>query len=216
MTLLLAITGGSGSGKSTLAAALRDALPVGAAVLVSEDWYYKDCSSFPDFNAERFDFDHIEVRDHALLLEQLRALKAGRAVAAPDYDFVTHSRRRHGGVRIEPAAVVIVEGSHLLSAPELAAAFDVRVFVDTPDDVRFIRRLLRDQAERGRTLESVVSQYLGTVRPAHERFTAPARAVADVVVEDRTHAAERPDPAAVRDLLRPVLEHPLLRALLRD
>lgn len=182
-------------------------------MLVSEDWYYRDCSSFPDFDAATFDFDHIQVRDHALLVTHLRSLKAGQAVSAPDYDFVTHSRRREPGPVIVPAPVVIVEGSHLLSAPEVAAAFDLRVYVHTPDDVRFIRRLLRDQAERGRSLQSVVRQYLGTVRPAHERFTAPARSAADLVIEDRTHAAEQPDPAAVGELLRPLLEHPLIRSI---
>lgn len=216
MSLLIAITGGSGSGKSTLASALRAALPAGTAVLVSEDWYYRDCSSFPEFDAAIFDFDDIEVRDHALLLKHLKALKAGEAVTAPVYDFPTHSRASSRGTPVAPAPVVIVEGSHLLSAPEVAAAFDLTVYVDTPDDVRFIRRLLRDQAERGRSVDSVVAQYLGTVRPAHARFTAPARARADIVVEDRTAAAGLPDPTAVGELLRPVLEHPLVSLLSRS
>ena len=91
--------------------------------------------------------------------------------------------------------------------------FDLRIYVETPADVRFIRRLLRDQAERGRSLESVVAQYLATVRPAHQRFTAPARTLADVVIEDETAAAEHPDPAEVAALLAPVLSHPLLRGV---
>ena len=176
MTVLVAITGGSGSGKSTLAAALQAALPFGAAVMVSEDWYYRDCSAFQDFDPATFDFDDIVIRDHVLLIQHLQALRAGQAVTAPEYDFVTHSRKTDAGVQVTPADVVIVEGSHLLCAADVAAAFDLRVYLDTPDDVRFIRRLLRDQAERGRTARSIVDQYLATVRPAHERLTGPSRA----------------------------------------
>lgn len=212
MTALVAITGGSGSGKSTVAAALREALDAAGAVLVSEDWYYRDCSLFPDFDAASFDFDDIAIRDHDLLLDHLAELRAGRPVTAPDYCFVRHARRATG-LPVQPARVVIVEGAHLLCDSRLVAAFDLKVYVDTPDDVRFIRRLLRDQAERGRTAESVVRQYLASVRPAHERFTAPARHVADLVIEDRTHAADSPDPKRVRALLRPVLKHPLLQSL---
>jgi uridine kinase len=213
MTVLVAITGGSGSGKSTLAAALQAALPPGAAVMVSEDWYYRDCSAFPDFDPATFDFDDIVIRDHGLLIEHLRTLRAGRAVTAPEYDFVTHSRKTEAGVAVAPAEVVIVEGSHLLCAAEVAAAFDLRVYLDTPDDVRFIRRLLRDQAERGRTARSVVDQYLATVRPAHERLTGPSRARADVVIVDVTTTVDRPDLAEVARMAAPLLKHPTLRGL---
>ena len=117
---------------------------------------------------------------------------------------------------MQPRAVIVVEGAHLLCAPEPATLFDLTVYVDTPADVRFIRRLLRDQAERGRTLESVVAQYLGTVRPAHERFTAPARARADLVLTDASSSVDCPDPRVLEDLLRPVLDHPLLSSLQLD
>jgi uridine kinase len=114
---------------------------------------------------------------------------------------------------VSPAAVVIVEGSHLLCAPAVAAAFDLRVYLDTPDDVRFIRRLLRDQAERGRTARSVVDQYLATVRPAHHRLIGPSRTRADVVIADVTTTVDRPDPAAIARLAAPLLQHPLFKAL---
>jgi uridine kinase len=213
MTVLVAITGGSGSGKSTLAAALQAALPPGAAVMVSEDWYYRDCSAFPAFDPATFDFDDIIIRDHALLIQHLQALRVGKAVTAPEYDFVTHSRRTDAGVMVTPAEVVIVEGSHLLCAAEVAAAFDLRIYLDTPDDVRFIRRLLRDQAERGRTARSIVDQYLATVRPAHERLTGPSRGRADVVVVDVTTTVDRPDAAAIARLAAPLLNHPIFRNL---
>lgn len=214
MTVLVAITGGSGSGKSTLAAALQAALPPGAAVMVSEDWYYHDCSAFPDFDPSTFDFDDIVIRDHALLIRHLQVLRAGRSITAPVYDFVTHARKADAGILVTPAQVVIVEGSHLLCAPEVAAVFDLRIYLDTPDDVRFIRRLLRDQAERGRTARSVVDQYLATVRPAHERLTGPSRARADVVIVDVTTTVDRPDLAEVVKLAAPLLRHPLFTTVL--
>ncbi len=213
MTILIAITGGSGSGKSTLAAALKAALPPGAATLVSEDWYYRDCSAFPGFDAVSFDFDDLIIRDHDLMVSHLQALRSGEAVVAPEYDFATHSRKAVGGVNVAPAPVIIVEGSHLLCVSEVAAVFDLRVFLETPDDVRFIRRLLRDQIERGRTARSVVDQYLATVRPAHERLTAPSKMRADVVVSDPTTTVDHPDMVAIARMAEPLLRHPVLAHL---
>jgi len=213
VTVLVAITGGSGSGKTTLAAALHQALPAGSATLVSEDWYYRDAGGFEGFDPATFDFDDLAARDHARLRADLRALKAGEAVVAPAYSFVTHRLLPDGGTPLRPAAVVVVEGSHLLSDPVLAGVFDLRVYVDVADDVRFIRRLLRDRAERGRSVESVVGQYLATVRPAHARFTEPARARADLIIEDRTAAVDQPDGAKVADLIAPMLAHPMLSGL---
>ena len=209
MSLLIAITGGSGSGKSTLAQALAAALGPDQAVVVLEDWYYVDAAALPDFDASTFDFDHVAARDHALLARHLADLKAGRAVEAPIYSLIHHGRDP-GGAPVPAAPVVIVEGIHLLATPEVAALFDLKVFVDTPADIRFIRRLLRDQAERGRTAQSVIDQYLKTVRPGHERFTEPGRALADFVVADQTAAVVLEDRSAVDRLVAPVLAHPLL------
>ena len=209
MSLLVAITGGSGSGKSTLAQALAEALGPEQAVVVLEDWYYVDAAALPDFDAAAFDFDHVDARDHALLAEHLAELKAGRAVEAPIYSLIHHGRDP-GGTPVPAAPVVIVEGIHLLATPAVADLFDIRVFVDTPADIRFIRRLLRDQAERGRTARSVIDQYLKTVRPGHERFTEPGRALADFVVADQTAAVVLADRSAVDRLVAPVLAHPLL------
>ena len=209
MSLLIAITGGSGSGKSTLAQALAAALGPDQAVVVLEDWYYVDAAALPEFDASTFDFDHVAARDHALLARHLADLKAGRAVEAPIYSLIHHGRDP-GGAPVPAAPVVIVEGIHLLATPEVAALFDLKVFVDTPADIRFIRRLLRDQAERGRTAQSVIDQYLKTVRPGHERFTEPGRALADFVVADQTAAVVLEDRSAVDRLVAPVLAHPLL------
>ena len=209
MSLLIAITGGSGSGKSTLAQALAAALGPDQAVVVLEDWYYVDAAALPDFDASTFDFDHVAARDHALLARHLADLKAGRAVEAPIYSLIHHGRDP-GGAPVPAAPVVIVEGIHLLATPAVADLFDLKVFVDTPADIRFIRRLLRDQAERGRTARSVIDQYLKTVRPGHERFTEPGRALADFVVADQTAAVVLADRSAVDRLVAPVLAHPLL------
>lgn len=212
MTLLIAITGGSGSGKSTLAETLIAALPAGRAVLLREDSYYRDAASLPDFDAATFDFDDVAARDHDLLIRDLTDLKSGRDVVAPVYSFIHHGREP-GGEPVAATDVVVVEGAHLLCTPALAALFDIKVFVDTPADIRFIRRLLRDQAERGRTAQSVIDQYLGTVRPGHERLTEPSKVLADFVVADATAAVRLTDPQAVVRLAAPVLAHPLLTAL---
>ena len=215
MAILIAITGGSGSGKSTLAEALVSSLPDGAAVLVREDSYYKDAAALPGFDPATFDFDDVAARDHALMITDLKALKSGRGVTAPVYSFIHHGREP-GGEPIPPAEVVIVEGTHVLCTPELTALFDIRVFVDTPADIRFIRRLLRDQSERGRSADSVVAQYLATVRPGHERLTEPSRTHAVFIVADATAAVRLEDPQAVVRLAAPVLAHPLLAPFLTD
>lgn len=209
MSLLIAITGGSGSGKSTLAEALAAALPGGVATVLREDWYYRDVAALPGFDAATFDFDDVAARDHDLLAAHLAELKAGRPVTAPVYSLIHHGREP-GGTPVPPAPVAIIEGVHLLATPALVPLFDLKVFVDTPADIRFIRRLLRDQAERGRSARSVIDQYLRTVRPGHERHTEPGRALADFVVADQTAAVTLEDRQAVDRLAAPVLAHPLL------
>ena len=213
MTILIAITGGSGSGKSTLAEALISSLPDGVATLLREDSYYLDAASVPGFDAATHDFDDVAARDHNLLIADLTALKRGQAITAPVYSFIHHGREPQGEA-VGATEVIVVEGTHLLCSPALAALFDIKVFVDTPADIRFIRRLLRDQTERGRTAESVIQQYLGTVRPGHERLTEPSRVHADFIVADATAAVRLEDPQAVVRLAAPVLAHPLLAAWL--
>lgn len=213
MSILVAITGGSGSGKSTLAEAVVSALPHGTAVLLREDSYYRDAASLPDFDPATFDFDDVAARDHELMIRDLTALKAGRDITAPLYSFIHHGREP-GGEPVRAAEVVVVEGTHVLCTPELVDLFDIRVFVDTPADIRFIRRLLRDQAERGRTPDSVIGQYLATVRPGHERLTEPSKTHADFIVADATAAVRLEDAQAVVRLAAPLLAHPLLARFL--
>lgn len=210
MTTIIAISGGSGSGKSTLAEALMASFPVGSAALMREDSYYKDAASVVGFDAATHDFDHVDARDHDLLIKDLTALKSGQDIVAPIYSFITHGREQ-GGEPVKAAPIIIIEGTHVLCNAILCALYDIKVFVDTPADIRFIRRLLRDQAERGRTSDSVINQYLGTVRPGHEGFTEPSKRHADFIVADQTAAVRLVDQDAVVRLAAPVLAHPLLK-----
>ena len=184
-------------------------LPAGVASLMREDSYYRDAASVPGFDADTHDFDDVAARDHDLLIEHLTLLKQGQSLEAPLYSFI-HPGRDPGGEPIPAAEVIIVEGTHVLCTPALTALFDIKVFVDTPADIRFIRRLLRDQNERGRTAQSVIHQYLLTVRPGHERLTEPSRTHADFIVADATAAVRLEDPQAVIRLAAPLLAHPLL------
>lgn len=216
--ILVAITGGSGSGKTTVAHALAAALPLGAAVVIEEDRYYRDSGREPGFDPNNTDFDRTEARDHALLASHLDALKAGQPIRAPRYCFRNHWRKRGSDV-IEPASVIILEGIHLLSTPELARRFDLTVYVDTPDDIRLIRRLLRDtgprrEGGRGRRWRQVLEQYLGTVRPGHLACTAPTAAAADVLLLDDSTRLGGPDPAQTAALIRPLLAREELRPVL--
>ncbi|MEQ8406621.1 MAG: uridine kinase [Oceanicaulis sp.] len=190
--LIIGVTGGSASGKTEIArAAARAADPL-TALVMAEDDYYGDHGAKPDFDPAGFNFDHPGSRDHALLADHLDALKAGRGVDAPIYDFTIH-RRRTDTRRIEAADVIVVEGIHLFCDAGVRELFDLRVFVDAPDDIRLARRVLRDVNERGRTAHSVVSQYLRTVRPMHHEWTAPGREHAHLVIRNDAAAARPAD-----------------------
>jgi uridine kinase len=183
--VLVGIAGGSGSGKSTLAHNLVRALP-GQVLVIAHDAYYLDRSDLPFAERERINFDEPAALDNQALLADLLALKGGHAIERPQYDFATHSRSQPP-LHVRPHPVVVVEGALLLAVPELRELFDLRVFVDTPDDIRLLRRIRRDIGERGRSLESIEEQYLASVRPMHERYVAPSVAYADVVVPEGGH-----------------------------
>jgi uridine kinase len=178
---IVAITGGSGSGKTTTARQLLDRLKPLGADLLSQDDYYKDSRRLPDFNPATYDFDCPDARDHDLLCGHLLALKQGQTVQVPVYDFTIHGRR-DACVALAPRDVIILEGTHTLCDAAVFGLCDLKVFVDTPSDIRLLRRLLRDIHERGRTPETVTQQYLSTVRPAYERWTGPSRLNADLIV----------------------------------
>jgi uridine kinase len=184
--MIIGICGGTGSGKTTVANSILASVSKGEVVFIQQDSYYRNLTDLaPTFRAA-LNFDHPDSVDNDLLVEHLRALKAGRAVELPVYDFRTHTRQAET-LRVEPRPIIIIEGILIFADPRLLGEMDIKVFVDTPDDIRFIRRLRRDVAERGRTAESVIEQYLTTVRPMHMQFVEPTKRVADVIIPEGGH-----------------------------
>ena len=182
--LLIGIAGGSASGKTTIAQCLKAEFEqTRSVVIIREDDYYKDQSQKTMAERVKTNYDHPFAFDHALMIEQIDALLAGQAIEKPVYDFVQRTRSTVTEV-IEPCDVVVLEGLFVLEEPELRKRLNIKVYVDTDADIRFIRRLLRDVEERGRTLQSVVNQYTETVRVMHEQFIEPSKRYADVIIPE--------------------------------
>lgn len=181
-TLVVGIAGATGSGKSTVAHQLAEAV-TGEVALLHHDSYYRDRPDLDDAARAELNFDHPDALETSLLVEHLRALRDGRSVGVPIYDFTTH-RRRAEVCRVAPAPIVIVEGILVLADAELRAQFDIKVYVDTDDDIRVFRRIRRDIEERGRTFESVRHQYYATVRPMTLEYALPSKRFADLVVPE--------------------------------
>lgn len=179
--MVIGIAGGSGSGKTTLAQAIYDAIGEENITYISHDSYYRDISHLPLEEREKQNFDHPQSLETSLLVEQLAELKKGNSVAIPRYDFGTHSRLNERDMTF-PRPVILVEGILIFSEPKLLDLFDIRVFVDTEDDIRLIRRIQRDTVERKRTLESILHQYLTTVRPMHLEFVESSKKNAHIIV----------------------------------
>lgn len=181
--LILGIAGGSGSGKSTIARAILGALPEGAGVLLEQDHYYHPQAHLPKEERERVNYDHPDALELDLLASHVRALKEGRAIERPSYDFTTHDRAKE--TTLVPAAkVIVVEGILVLSDERLRALFEVKLFVDTDADIRLMRRVRRDLEHRGRTFASVRKQYYDTVRPMHLAFVEPSKRFADIIIPE--------------------------------
>lgn len=181
--VIIGIAGGTGSGKTTVAGAICTRVGRDRIEWISHDSYYRDFKDLDPESRHRINFDHPDSLETGLLAEHLDSLIAGRAVETPIYDFTTHSRAA-ATQRVEPKKVVIVEGILVLAEPELRKRIDIKLFVDTPPDIRFVRRLIRDVQTRGRSLESVVHQYLHTVRPMHEEFVEPSKRFADLIIPE--------------------------------
>ena len=178
---LIGFSGGSGSGKTTLTAAIHERLGKHRSAVLSLDAYYKDLSHLPLEERASVNFDRPDALDVQLLTQQIRQLRCGHAVEVPRYDFTTHTRRPET-LTLQPKAVVLAEGILLLALDPIRSLFDLKVFVDAPTDIRFIRRLVRDIQERGRTVDSCIQQYYTTTRPMHFAWVEPSKAFADVVV----------------------------------
>jgi uridine kinase len=180
---LIGIAGGTGSGKTTVANAIVKRVGEERIAILSHDSYYRDFVDLPKDILDRQNFDHPDSLESELLVRHLKALKQGMVVETPIYDFKVH-RRATETRRVEPRKVILVDGILIYAEPELRKLFDVKIYVDTDADIRFIRRLKRDIAERGRTVASVVAQYESTVRPMHMEFVEPSKRYADLIVPE--------------------------------
>jgi uridine kinase len=184
--MIIGISGGTGSGKTTVANRILEAVSASEVVFIQQDSYYRNLKDLPLDYRQVANFDHPDALDNNLLVQHIRRLKAGEPIDLPIYDFKAHTRLSETR-RVEPQPIVIVEGILIFADPRLLEQMDIKVFVDTPDDIRFIRRLRRDIAERGRTVDSVIEQYLVNVRPMHMQFVEPSKRYADVIIPEGGH-----------------------------
>ncbi|MBK8478033.1 MAG: uridine kinase [Opitutaceae bacterium] len=180
-TFVIGIAGGTGSGKTTFTKAVLDDIQPSEGVHLSHDSYYKDHGDADGARAHPINYDHPDALETSLLVEHVQELCAGRAIAQPQYDFATH-RRRTEPKRVEPRPIILVEGILLFADPRLRDLFDLKVYIDVDDDERALRRLSRDLAERGRTVDSILEQYRSSVKPMHEQYVAPSKLWADIIV----------------------------------
>ena len=178
---IIGITGGTGSGKSTIVRRIREAFP--DSVFMAQDSYYQSVSTFNNNTITSFNFDQPSAFDNQLLYRHLSDLKQGKPIEMPQYDFV-HSVRTKETVHVEPKPVIVIEGLMVLYDQHIRDLLDLKLYVDTPADIRFIRRLKRDINERGRTMDSVITQYLEVVRPGHEHFIEPTKQYADLIIPE--------------------------------
>jgi uridine kinase len=179
----IGVAGGTGSGKTTVSNALLERVGARHIAFLPHDAYYRDLEDIPRTDNEVINFDHPDSLETSLMIEHIRRLQNGEAVEIPIYDFTTHSRTDRTKL-VQPQPIILVEGILIFAEPGLRKLFDVRIFVDADADIRFIRRLRRDVAERGRTVETVMHQYLTTVRPMHLEFVEPSKRYADVIIPE--------------------------------
>jgi uridine kinase len=179
--LVIGIAGGTGSGKTTVTNAILDRLDKSGVNVIQHDSYYRDLSAHGGLTPDKVNFDHPDSLETPLLIKHVRALKEGRTIDQPIYNFTTH-RRMESTLRIDPREIIIIDGILIFVDKELRELMDIRIFVDTDADERLIRRIRRDILERGRSIESVMNQYTQTVKPMHLEFVEPSKHWADVII----------------------------------
>jgi uridine kinase len=179
--ILIGIAGASGSGKTLVAHTLYEQLGTQKVVNLQEDSYYKDLAHLAFEERVKFNFDHPDAFDHQLLRKHVSLLLKGKTIKHPVYDFTTHTRKKETR-KVGPHEIVILEGILILAIPELRELMDIKIYIDTPADICFIRRLQRDMEERGRSVDSVIKQYQETVRPMYLQFVEPSKRYADIII----------------------------------
>ena len=184
--ILIGITGGTGSGKSSIADAIYSSFSNECIAMIQQDMYYKDQSHLSMEERVKTNYDHPMAFDNDLLVEHLEKLIKGNAIEKPSYDFTVHNRAKET-TTIAPRDIILVEGILILEDERIRDLLDIKVYVDTDADIRILRRLVRDINERGRTVESVIDQYLTMVRPMHMQFTEPSKRYADIIVPEGGH-----------------------------
>lgn len=181
--ILIGIAGGTGSGKSTVTKEIYKSIPEANVAIIEQDSYYKDQSHLSFEDRVKTNYDHPFAFDNDLLVKHLKSLLKNKPIEKPIYDFEKHNRKKET-IKVEPKDIIILEGILILSEEEIRDLLDIKIFVDTDSDVRIIRRILRDIKERGRTLDSVILQYMDTVRPAHLQFVEPTKRYADIIIPE--------------------------------
>lgn len=181
--LVIGVAGGSGSGKTTIIREILKDLGENDVVTLQHDAYYKDNTRLSLSEREKINYDHPDALETGLLVSHIKELIAGRKIEMPEYDFTIHARKKQGSSK-EPAPLIIVDGILIFVEKALRALMDIRIFVNTDNDLRFIRRLKRDMEERARSMESVIDQYLSTVKPMHIAFVQPSRRYADIIIPE--------------------------------
>ena len=181
--IIIGVAGGTGSGKTTVVEAIIKKLGHRHVLTIKYDSYYSDRSHLPPSDRKNINYDHPDALETNLLVRHLKQLVAGKKIEVPIYDFATHTRKKMG-ISVSPTRVIIVEGILVFTEQNLRELMDVKIFVDTDDDIRFIRRLQRDVKERQRSMESVIKQYMKSVRPMHKQFVEPSRKYADIIIPE--------------------------------
>ena len=204
-TILIGIAGGTGSGKTTLADKVVDSFGRDEVSILRHDNYYKRHDEMNYEDRSKLNYDHPDAFDTELLCEHIKELKKGKAIQMPVYDYTIHNRSDKT-ILVEPAPVIVLEGILIFAEPSLCELMDIRVFVDTDADVRILRRIVRDVKDRGRSLDSVINQYLTTVKPMHEQFVEPSKRRADIIIPEGGENA-----VALEMLIQRVRKHLELR-----